>query len=256
MRYTVRLSYDGSSFCGWQIQRGAQSIQECLQNALSTLLKAGIEVTGAGRTDSGVNAVNYVAHFDWDGDAIIDPDNFVYKLNAILPRGIVVHEVLEAGPDFHARFDARRREYTYFLHRCKDPFIERYSYMYMRPLDVEAMNVAAGYILGTHDYSCFEKTGGNNKTSICTVFEAGWHYYTPSHVDVLGYPAGGKYLYFRISADRFLRNMVRAVVGTLLEVGVGKRSPESVKELVATGTRGDAGQSVPGEALFLNEVDY
>ncbi len=257
MRYLIRLSYDGASFCGWQIQNGAPTIQEALQHALSLLLKEEISITGAGRTDSGVNAVGYAASFDAPEVAAPDTAGFVCKLNAILPRSVKVHSITPAPADFNARFLAVRREYTYFIHRRKDPFIDRFSYLYTFPLDVGAMNEAAAAILGKHDFSCFEKTGSNNKTSICTVTQAQWRTYTPSHISVMGYPGEeGDYLYFRISADRFLRNMVRAVVGTLLEVGRGRRSVESVADLIGRGTRSDAGESVPGHALFLSGVDY
>ena len=255
MRYLIRLSYDGTAFCGWQIQNQAPSVQESLQTALAVLLKRDVAVTGAGRTDTGVHAVGYAAHFDADDLGGIEPDQLGYKLNAILPRGITVHSIVPASPDFHARFDAVRREYTYFVHRGKDPFIAAWSLREDRPLDVDAMNRAAALLLGTHDFSCFEKTGGNNKTSVCTVFEARWTPYEPTHAALLGFPAEG-YLYFRVAADRFLRNMVRAIVGTLLEIGRGKQAPEWMQDVLASRDRGVAGESVPGHALFLNKVDY
>ena len=257
MRYKVTLSYDGSSFCGWQQQPDADTVQERLQNALSTLLRAEIQVTGAGRTDSGVNAIGYVAHFDAPSGSDLDAASLVCKLNAILPRSIKVHEVIPAGPEFHARYDARLREYTYFVHRVKDPFVDGYSYLCTYPLDVPAMNEAASFLTGTHDFSCFQKTGSDVVNPVCTVYAAGWSSYTPGHVSLMGFPArDGDYLLFRISANRFLRNMVRAVVGTLIEVGRGRRTAESVKDLLQGGDRGAAGESVPGNALFLNRVEY
>ena len=256
MRYKIILSYDGSGFCGWQMQNDAKTVQECLQVALSTLLKEDIAVTGAGRTDSKVNATGYAAHFDTTVRDL-DAAELGYKLNAILPRGIVVHGIFEADSGFHARFDARRREYKYFIHRKKDPFMERYSYLYTFPLDVEKMNKAAAVLLGTHDFSCFEKVGSDNRTSVCTVMEASWEAYTPDHVRLMGYPASdGDYLVFTISADRFLRNMVRAIVGSLLEIGRGRREAGWMDTLVCGGSRSDAGESVPGHALFLTKVDY
>jgi tRNA pseudouridine38-40 synthase len=256
MRYKITLSYDGSDFRGWQIQNNAKTIQECLQAALSTLLKEEIAVTGAGRTDSGVNAINYVAHFDTSsGD--LDAELVGYKINAILPHGIKVHGIVPADPEFHARFDAKAREYKYFIHRSKDPFALGYSYLYTFPLDVEKMNRAAAKLLGVHDFSCFEKVGGSNKTSICDVSLARWEEYSPDHVRMMGYPASeGDYLVFTIRADRFLRNMVRAVVGTLLEIGRGRRDESWMDELVQGGSRSDAGESVPGHALFLCKVEY
>ena len=328
MLFCISLSYDGSSFCGWQVQPQSPSVQQCLEEALSRLCGTAVAVTGAGRTDTGVHAVNYIAHFALEGSLPFPQPDFCYKLNAILPRSVVVHSVLPVPDDFHARFSARRRSYTYFIHRQKDPFLEAWSWRCGFPgLDFSAMNRAAQHLLGTHDFSCFEKTGGANKTSLCTVYEAYWTPYTPSHVQVLGYgaplpegivsetcghprlvsansegygakleegvvsetcghprphkregpaaagsgrgrseakavsdtiPSGNEapYWYFRITADRFLRNMVRATVGTLIEVGRGKHPEEWVAELIASGTRSDAGESVPGHALFLNRVVY
>lgn len=256
MRFKITLSYDGSGFRGWQIQNNAKTIQECLQGALSTLLKEEIAVTGAGRTDSQVNAINYVAHFD-TSSGNLDASDLGYKINAILPHGIKVHGIVPAAPGFHARFDARQREYKYFIHRSKDPFALGYSYLYTFPLDVGKMNRAAAKLLGTHDFSCFEKVGGNNKTSICTVSLARWETYSPDHVRMMGYPAvEDDYLVFTIRADRFLRNMVRAVVGTLLEIGRGRRGEDWIDDLLRGGSRSDAGESVPGHALFLSKVEY
>ena len=258
MRYFIKLSYDGSAFCGWQLQPNAVTVQECLERTLTTLLREPVQVTGAGRTDSKVNAIGYVAHFDYD--KVIDTSAFGYKLNAILPRGIVIHAMWPVDGDLHARFSATRREYTYFLHRTKDPFVETRSYFCPWPLDVKAMNEAAALLLGTHDFRCFEKSGSDNRTSICTVTEAFWTAYTPDHVAIMGYPAACKpapddrpeapvspdggpgatpspdggplYLYFRIAADRFLRNMVRALVGSLVDVGRGRRSVSDFAALI------------------------
>ena len=300
MRYILSLSYDGSAFCGWQIQPSSPSVQQCLEEALAKLCGGPVAVTGAGRTDTGVHAADYVCHFDLTGPLPFEASDFCYKLNAILPRSVVVHAVLPATDDFHARFSATQRSYTYFIHRKKDPFVAAYSWQCGFPgLDFEAMNEACQYLLGTHDFSCFEKVGGANKTSLCTITEAFWKPYTPTHVSLMdfgfspeegvvsetvaprplpqqaagpsllcgrGWPqvsdttpsscGQSPYWYFRVSADRFLRNMVRAIVGTLIEVGRGKHDPAWVKELIDTGTRGDAGESVPGHALFLSKVRY
>jgi tRNA pseudouridine38-40 synthase len=180
-----------------------------------------------------------------------------YKLNAILPKTITVHEVSEAAEDFHARFDATSREYHYFVHFKKDPFCEKFSYRLRYPLDINKMNEAAKYLYGEHDFSCFEKTGGNNATSICTVTHAEWQTYEPTHIKLMGYPCGeGDYIVFTIRANRFLRNMVRAVVGSLIEVGRGKKEPVWIKQLIEGGTRSDAGSSVPGNALFFSGAEY
>ena len=175
MRYILSLSYDGSAFCGWQIQPSSPSVQQCLEEALAKLCGGPVAVTGAGRTDTGVHAADYVCHFDLTGNLPFEASDFCYKLNAILPRSVVVHAVLPASDDFHARFSATQRSYTYFIHRKKDPFVAAYSWQCGYPdLDFDAMNQACQYLLGTHDFSCFEKVGGANKTSLCTITEAFW----------------------------------------------------------------------------------
>ena len=261
MRYSICLSYDGAEFCGWQIQPSAPSVQQCLEGALSRLLNRPVSVTGAGRTDTAVNAYGYIAHFDIEGELPFTQADLCYKLNAILPRSVAVLQVLPAADDFHARYSATRREYTYFIHREKDPFVRSYSWQCGYPvLDFDAMNAACRHLFGTHDFSCFEKTGTDVKTSVCTIYEAFWKPYTPTLQsvipDLIGDLKQQNYWYFRVSADRFLRNMVRAIVGSLIEVGRGKQKPEWIAELIATGTRGDAGESVPGHALFLSKVLY
>ena len=257
MRYSIRLSYDGSAFCGWQIQNNAKSVQGTLEHALSTLCGQEIQVTGAGRTDTAVNAINYIAHFEMSDDAVLEAEHLCYKLNAMLPREIVIHEVCCVGEDFHARFDAKNREYHYFIHFTKDPFCEKFSYRMRYPLDIKAMNEATTLLLGEHDFSCFEKVGGNNATSICTITEAAWSTYKPTHIELMGMPyKDGDYIVFRICANRFLRNMVRAIVGSLIEVGRGKKAPSWITELIASGSRSAAGQSVPGNALFFTGAQY
>lgn len=257
MRYSIRLTYDGSAFCGWQIQNNAKTVQGTLEAALSTLLGQTVQVTGAGRTDTGVNAINYVAHFDIPEGLPFEAEHLCYKLNAMLHREIVITEVCEVSEEFHARFDARNREYCYFVHFRKDPFSESFSYRMRYPLDIEAMNKAAELLLGEHDFSCFEKVGGNNTTSICTITEAYWSTYKPTHVNLMNAPyTEGDYIVFRIRANRFLRNMVRAIVGSLIEVGRGKKAPSWITELIASGSRSAAGQSVPGNALFFCGAEY
>ena len=257
MRHKIRLSYDGSAFCGWQIQNNAKTVQGELEKALTTLLGSPISVTGAGRTDTEVNAINYIAHFDSPDKVSMNAEQLCYKLNAILPHTIAVHEVSICPEEFHARFDARSREYCYFIHFKKDPFCEKFSYRMRYPLDIAAMNEAAQLLLGEHDFSCFEKTGGNNTTSICTITEAGWSTYAPDHCKMMGTDwKEGDYIVFRIKANRFLRNMVRAIVGSLIEVGRGKQKPSWIADLIANGSRSDAGTSVPGKALFFCGASY
>lgn len=244
MRYFICLSYNGSAFCGWQIQENANSVQEELQKTLSMLLKEPVSVTGAGRTDSGVHAINYIAHFDCQS-VIQDTAHLAYKMNAILPKEIAVHSIYQVHNTAHARFDAISRSYKYYVHTNKDPFENGFSY-FVRPdnMDIEKMNLAARYFLGEHDFSSLEKVNGGNKTSICTVTHAEW-------VQISEH----KFV-FSVTANRFLRNMVRAMVGSLLEVGSGKRQPEWIGQMLAQKNRCAAGQSVPGKALFLVEVKY
>lgn len=249
MRYSINLSYRGAGFCGWQVQPDVPSVQGVLEDALSKILGSNISVVGAGRTDTGVNAHGYVAHFD--SDRAFDAADLIYKLNAILPESVAVHGIRRESGDFHARFGATRREYTYFLHTEKDPFLAAFSYLCTYKLDFDAMNRAAALLKGTHDFSCFEKTGTDNKTSVCTVFEAGW-----SPVTGLPVSDDGHCWQFRIAADRFLRNMVRAITGTLIEVGRGKRGADSITGLLESRDRCLSGESVPGHALFLTGIDY
>ena len=244
MRLFVSLSYNGSAFCGWQSQPNAPSVQEALESALSIAFKEKIAVTGAGRTDSGVNARGYIAHFDLVSDGFsFESAALISKINAILPSGICVHSFFRVADGAHARFDAVSRTYRYYIHTQKDPFATESLY-YKYPLDVESMNEAGLHLLGTHDFSSFEKVGADNRTSTCTVSEAAWSRRDASH------------LVFTITADRFLRNMVRAVVGTLLEIGGGRRPVSWADSVLASRDRSRAGQSVPGEALFLEEVRY
>jgi len=243
MRLFIRLSYCGAPFSGWQSQNNAPSIQATLERALSIALGEEIQVTGAGRTDAGVNARSYIAHFDTFSSRIEEPEALLRKINAILPLSIKVFELISVADDAHARFDATSRTYRYYVHTCKDPFAT-FSYLYTYPLDVDAMNRAAALLLGRRDFSCFEKSGADNATSICNLTRAEW-----SHIDA-------EHLEFTITADRFLRNMVRAVVGTLLDVGRGKYPVEKVIGILESKDRCQAGQSVPGEALFLDEITY
>jgi len=242
MRLFVQLSYDGSPFCGWQSQPNGESVQSNLERALTYALGHVISVVGAGRTDAGVNARGYIAHFDTHS-SIEKPAQTIHKINAILPRKICVHALYSVDDAAHARFDATSRTYRYYIHTSKDPFAT-YSYQFTFPLDFEAMNEAASHFLGIHDFSSLEKKGGDNTTSICNVTRAVW-----SKVDECHYV-------FTVTSDRFLRNMVRAMVGTLLEVGRGKRPASWTKELLDEKDRCLAGQSVPAQGLFLDEITY
>lgn len=260
MRFFASISYDGAEYSGWQIQPNAPSVQDEMQKALSALFGEKIAVMGAGRTDTGVNAIGFTAHFDIGNDLILkEPEKVIYKINAILPKGITIHGFKHVKDDAHARFDAMSRTYRYFIHRPKDPFMNKYSWNCRFPLDMVKMNEAATHLMGRHDFSCFEKMHGNSSSPFCTVTKAGWSAYTPSlssgtNPDVATEP--GDYIVFTVTANRFLRNMVRAIVGTLVEIGRGKRLPEWILEVMQSGDRCMAGQSVPGNALFLTEIQY
>ena len=263
MRYFIRLSYRGAGFSGWQIQENAHTVEAEVEKALNTLLgknldsqtstPKSIDVVGAGRTDTGVNAKGFYAHFDSSSkELILNPRKIIYKLNAILPAGISICDIIPVHKDAHARFDATSRTYKYYVHCGKDPFCETYSYFCKFDLDIEAMNKGAELLLGKKDFSCFEKMNGGNATSICEVTHAKWEEYQP----IVKGCDSAKYLVFTISANRFLRNMVRAIVGSLMEIGRGKREPEWIDRLLLEQNRCAAGQSVPGHALFLVDIKY
>lgn len=240
MRYFIEFSYNGKHYHGWQIQPHSVSVQEVLQKSLSTLLRTPIEVVGAGRTDSGVHAQQMFAHFD--SDNFID-NQLVYKLNAFLPKDIVIHNIHRVTDEAHARFDAIKRTYQYHISTKKDAF--RYeSSMYLNlPLDILKMKEATLTLFNHADFQCFSKSNTDVKTYNCKIYEAFWQ-------------QEGSHLIFTISADRFLRNMVRAIVGTLLEVGLGKISISDFEKIIESKNRSKAGASVPAHGLFLTRVEY
>lgn len=242
MRYFVHFSYDGTRYHGWQMQPDAHSVQAELQQALSTLLRGTIEVVGAGRTDAGVHARQMAAHFDWDEQ--IDCGQLAYRLNKLLPYDIAVHRVEQVEESLHARFSATARTYHYYIHTVKDPFARAYSLELHYALDFEAMNKAAARLLEFEDFGAFCKSHTDVKTTICHLTEARWVQIDDNH------------WYFRITANRFLRNMVRAVVGTLIELGRGRISQEEFIKIINNGKRTAAGESMPAHALFLEEVKY
>ncbi|MCL2502501.1 MAG: tRNA pseudouridine(38-40) synthase TruA [Bacteroidales bacterium] len=252
MRYFIRLSFKGTRYGGWQIQQNAPSVQAELTRALSLLLGASVQVWGAGRTDSGVHAVNYVAHFDSNMDLSKDPALCLRKLNAILPTDICVHAITPVLEQAHARFDALSRTYLYYIHLYKNPFIEPFSTFCPFALDVEAMNLAANQLLGTHDFTSFAKLHGGNKTNICTLSQAFWSSPEPC-LPLMGQEG---HLVFTVSANRFLRNMVRAMVGTLIEVGRGKIPPLEISRILEAKNRNQAGASVSAQGLYLYKIDY
>ena len=241
-RFFISISYDGTAYHGWQVQPNGHSVQAELQRCLSTLLREEIAVTGAGRTDAGVHARCMVAHFDFEQP--IDEGQLTYKLNRILPRDISVQKVWEVPNDLHARFSAVSRTYHYYIHTQKDPFLRSYSCELHYSLDFAKMNEAAACLLQYEDFGAFCKSHADVKTTLCQVTQARW-------VQQSSYS-----WYFEISANRFLRNMVRAVVGTLIDVGRGRLTVDDFCKVVEGKKRTDAGESMPAHALFLEDVSY
>ncbi|MDD5861001.1 MAG: tRNA pseudouridine(38-40) synthase TruA [Prevotella sp.] len=246
-RYFIEFAYDGTHYHGWARQPQSNSVQEELEHALRLLLRREILVTGAGRTDAGVHARQMYCHFDWK-DNTLDELQLAYRLNRILPRDISVRRVVAVDDSLHARFSAIKREYRYYLHQQKAPFLRHYSWEVHYPLDFALMNKGAALLIGKKDFACFCKAGADSKTTICDLTEAHW--------DRRLVDGGDEQWVFTIAANRFLRNMVRAVVGTLVDLGRHRISLEDFRRILAGGTRSDAGESVPGYALFLERVIY
>ncbi|GLB50582.1 tRNA pseudouridine(38-40) synthase TruA [Neptunitalea lumnitzerae] len=240
MRYFLEFSYNGAGYHGWQNQPSAISVQEVLEKALSTMLRREMTIVGAGRTDAGVHAKQMFAHFDVEEPV---DDNLVHKLNSFLPKDIAIHALHLVADDAHARFDATSRTYEYWIVNRKNPFLTDYAYLVHKDIDVEKMNKAAELLFSYEDFKCFSKSNTDVKTYICKLMKAHWEW-------------KGDTLVFTIQADRFLRNMVRAVVGTLLEVGLGKSEISNVQAVVESRDRSKAGVSVPGHALYLTKVEY
>lgn len=242
MRYFITFSYDGTAYHGWQIQPHSVTVQEELQKALSTLMRKPMEVVGAGRTDTGVHARKMIAHFDHD--EVLDCPQLVYKLNKLLPRDIAVQHVEPVADDMHARFSAKSRTYHYYVHLDKNPFLRSYSWQVYGNPDFELMNRAARVLMEYKDFTSFSKVNTDTKTNDCTITEARWD------------RVGEDQWRFTVTANRFLRNMVRAIVGTLMEVGRGRMTIEQLRSVIEAKDRCRAGDSVPGNALFLVEVRY
>ena len=242
-RYFIYLAYDGTNYHGWQIQPNGDSVQQQLMNALKTLLRREVvEVTGAGRTDTGVHAKLMVAHFDHDEP--IDCSQLADKLNRLLPSDISVFKVAPVDVELHARFSAKSRRYEYYVTTAKSPFLRQYRYRLHKAPDFDLMNQAAALLLQVDDFTSFSKLHTDVMTNICHVTRAEW-----SRVDEVTWV-------FTIQADRFLRNMVRAVVGTLLEVGYGKLSLADFQQVIQQKDRCSAGMSVPAQGLFLADIQY
>lgn len=241
-RYFIRLAYNGSNYNGWQVQPNAPTVQAELEKALSLIIRKETEIVGCGRTDTGVHASDYYAHFDFE-QGIGDTAELVYKLNKFLPHDIAIKEIAEVNADAHARFSATQRVYEYKIVRQKNPFTQGLAYYYFGNLDIDAMNKAAALLLTVKDFKAFSKAHTDVKTTLCDVTFAQWE-------------VKGDVLVFTISANRFLRNMVRAVVGTLLEVGRGKLTIDGFTQIINSLERSEAGDSAPAEGLYLSKIIY
>lgn len=243
-RFFIEIAYDGTPFHGWQIQPNAISVQEKINHALQTLFRTEIETVGAGRTDTGVHAKQLYAHLDLQAESNRDfLEKIKQSLNALLPYEIAIKRVIEVSNDAHARFDATSRSYEYHMHMHKDPFLMHRSWQVRELPDVEKMNAAAQLLLGKKDFSCFSKSNTQVFTNICTINEAKWEQY-------------GDRLIFKITADRFLRNMVRAIVGTLVQIGQQDLPVTYLNDVIASKKRSMAGVSVPAHGLYLTQVVY
>lgn len=241
MRYFIHFSYFGKNYHGWQVQPHAISVQEVLTKALSLLLKSEIEIVGAGRTDSGVHASQMFAHFDYQAE--FNSNELVKKLNSFLPPDIAVYDIITVEATAHARFDATKRTYEYHIHTQKNPFKNDLSWYFHYDLNVEKMNEACKILFNYIDFQCFSKTNTDVFTYNCKIYEAYWK-------------KDGNNLIFTISADRFLRNMVRAIVGTLIGVGQNKLSLADFEQIIQSKNRSKAGFSVPAHGLYLTKIEY
>jgi tRNA pseudouridine38-40 synthase len=241
-RYFIRLAFDGTLYHGWQLQENANTIQEELTKALTTILKRKTELTGCGRTDTGVHASEFYAHFDTEND-LGNTEKMTYQLNALIPDDIYVFFIRKVENDVHARFSATKRTYKYFISRHNNPFNKSYEHVIHRDFDLDAMNMACKVLIKHSDFSCFSKSHTQVNNNNCKIYEAYWVH-------------SGSQLIFTITANRFLRNMVRAIVGTMLEIGSEKIGLAEFRKILDNGNRSEAGVSVPAKGLFLHKVVY
>lgn len=241
MRYFIEISYDGKNYHGWQVQVQAPTVQEEINKALSVLIQEEVNVTGAGRTDAGVHALQMFAHFD--AELPFPEESLIYKLNGILPHDVAVRNLFKMKPDAHARFDANARSYEYHIHQRKDPFVSDRSWYIYIDLNLDLMNKASSVLLEFDDFTSFSKVNTETKTNNCDISKAIW-------------VKGKEQLVFQVTADRFLRNMVRALVGTLVDVGMEKIDIEDFKNIIKAEDRQKAGVSAPARGLFLSKIEY
>ena len=241
MRYFIEFSYNGKAYHGWQFQPNAISVQQVLEEALSKLLRAKISVMGAGRTDAGVHALQMFAHFVAEDE--FDIESIVFKLNCYLPKDIAIHNIFKVNEKGHARFSAKSRTYNYRISNKKNPFASDFAYHVYFSLDIEKMNEACDILLQYKDFQCFSKTNTDVKTYHCDIKEAHWKLENDEFI-------------FTITADRFLRNMVRAIVGTMIEIGLGKMEVSHLHQVIESKNRSEAGFSVPANGLYLTKIVY
>lgn len=241
MRYFIELAYKGTNYHGWQYQPNAVSVQEMLNKALSTIFRSHIDVVGAGRTDAGVHAKQFFAHFDLD--EIIDVPFYIHKLNSFLPKDIAISNIHQVHDVAHARFDATKRTYEYHIHTKKSAFECNDSWYYQNNLNIKLMNEACKTLFNYIDFECFSKIHTDVTTFNCKIYEANWQQKETN-------------LVFTIAADRFLRNMVRAIVGTLINVGLEKITLPDFEKIIESKDRNQAGFSVPAHGLYLTKVEY
>ena len=241
MRYLARLKYNGSDFCGWQIQPNSSTVQEVIEGKLSMLLNEDVKVIGCGRTDTGVHARDFYLHFDTENIGF-EAENLKYKLNSVLPSSIAMIELRKVSDEFHARFSAISRQYKYYINLTKDPFKDNFWFV-RQPLDLRAMREASSVLMDYEDFTSFSKLHTDAKTNLCKI----------TQMDIEG---NDIHIVITITANRFLRNMVRAIVGTLVEIGLGKRPPQDMRRIIEAKNRCEAGSSAPAKGLFLNEIKY
>lgn len=242
-RYFIFLSYDGSSYHGWQVQPGKITVQNKLEEALSVILQENIKATGAGRTDTGVHARLFVAHFDSEKEDLARNSNIVFRLNTYLPDDIAVSNMLAVHNKAHARYDATSRTYSYYISLRKDPFNQKFTWYRYGSLDINAMNQASAYLMKYDDFTSFSRSHTQVKTNICKIYEACWI-------------SDSNKMVFTIRANRFLRNMVRSIVGTMVEIGTGRMPPGEIEKIIMAKDRSAAGVSAPAEGLFLEYIEY
>ena len=240
MRYFLQLSYNGKNYSGWQRQENAISVQEVLEDNLSKIFASAVEIVGCGRTDAGVHAHEYFAHFDTDKNI---PESFLYRINSMLPDDIAITKIFEVKPDLHARFDAISRTYKYFIHFEKNPFLEEQSFLLNQQPDIDKMNHCIQQLIGEYDFSTFEKKGSDNKTSICKLENAFWQTTETG-------------LVFTITANRFLRNMVRRITAALLMLGLDKMNEQEIINAVLNIETLEVKMAVPAKGLFLWKIEY